>query len=148
MYAKIAAVALLATSALAGHTINFSSNCPSAVVQIPGHGNYGTGSYTFDGDVNGGIASAGQSCSVDGNGCISVEFTLNNGYSTGDITLISPHAYSGAASFTMTPGGSSATCDNPNCGPNNAFYQPTDYGSQRYDSDASGNSGININIQC
>ena len=46
----------------------------------------------------------------------------------------------------MTPGGSSATCDNPNCGPNNAFYKEDDYGAQRYDS--SPNAGININISC
>ncbi|CAD6914362.1 unnamed protein product [Tilletia controversa] len=146
MFARLAALAILATSALASHTINFSSNCPSAVMQLPGIGNYGPGSYTFNQDVNGGIASGGQNCDINGTNCISVEFTLNGGYSTGDITLISPHAYSGPASFTMTPGGSSATCDNPNCGPNNAFYKPDDYSSQRYDS--SPNAGINIDISC
>ncbi|KAL9932027.1 hypothetical protein V8E36_009095 [Tilletia maclaganii] len=146
MFSKIAAVALLASAALASHTINFNSNCPSAVMQLPGIGNFGPGSYTFNQDVNGGIASGGQNCDINGVPCTSVEFTLNGGYSTGDITLISPHQYSAYAQFTMTPGGSSATCDNPNCGPNNAFYKEDDYGAQRYDS--SPNAGININISC
>ncbi|KDQ13199.1 hypothetical protein BOTBODRAFT_188719 [Botryobasidium botryosum FD-172 SS1] len=146
MLASIIAVALAATGAMAAHTINFSSNCPSAIMQLPGRGNYGPGSYTFNGDVNGGIASAGRSCSQDGVPCSSVEFTLNGGYSTGDITLIPPHQYSARAAFQMTPGGSSAVCDNANCGRNNAFFKFDDYSAQRYDSNP--NAGINIQITC
>ncbi|KDQ07326.1 hypothetical protein BOTBODRAFT_38854 [Botryobasidium botryosum FD-172 SS1] len=146
MLASIFTVALAATGTLAAHTINFTSNCPSAIMQIPGHGVYRTGKYTFNGDVNGGIASAGRSCSQDGVPCSSVEFTLNGKYSTGDITLIPPHKYSARAAFQMTPGGSSAVCDNANCGPKNAFYKPDDYSAQRYD--PSPNAGINIQITC
>lgn len=46
----------------------------------------------------------------------------------------------------MTPGGSGATCNDQNCGANNAFYQPTDYSAQRYDS--SPDAGIVINFTC
>ena len=79
----------MASYALAGHQVVFNSNCPTSILQIPGQGNRGPGTYNFNGDVNGAIASAGPSCSQDGDNCPSVEFTLNNGYSTGDITLIS-----------------------------------------------------------
>ncbi|KAK0558325.1 hypothetical protein OC861_006934 [Tilletia horrida] len=129
------------------HTIVFTSNCPSAIMQLPGIGNFGVGTYSFDQDVNGGIASAGPKCDINGVPCISVEFTLDQaGYSTADITLISPHVYTGVAEFRMTPGGSGTRCDNPNCGPMNAFYKPDDYSAQRYDH--SPDAGIQINITC
>ncbi|KAE8244736.1 hypothetical protein A4X13_0g6320 [Tilletia indica] len=137
---------LLGNAALAAHTINFQSNCPSAVMQLPGIGILGTGTYSYDHSVEGGIASAGPNCDLNGVPCIAVEFSLVDKYSTGDITLISPHVFTGTASFTMKPGGSSATCDNPNCGPNNAFYKPDDYTAQRYD--PSPDAGIDITITC
>ncbi|CAD6984498.1 unnamed protein product [Tilletia controversa] len=132
--------------ALAAHTINFRSNCPSAVMQLPGIGNFGPGSYTYPHSVEGGIASGGTACDINGVPCISVEFSLVDKYSTGDITLISPHVFTGTAQFTMMPGGSGATCGSAGCGPNNAFYKPDDYSAQRYD--PSPDAGINIVITC
>lgn len=129
--------------ASASHTITFNSNCASSIMQLPGIGNYGTGTYTFDGDVNGGIASGGSSCDENGVPCTAVEFTLNDGYSTGDITLISPHVYSAEASFEFS-NGQGATCASADCGTDNAFYSSTDYSAQRYDSDA--DAGITITV--
>lgn len=92
---------LFATVSFAGtHQVVFNSNCPTSYLQIPGHGNYKPGTYTFNGDVSAAIASAGPSCSVDGNNCASVEFTLNSaGTSTGDITLIPRECGIGASGW-------------------------------------------------
>lgn len=131
----------------ASHTIVFESNCASSVMQLPNRGNYGPGTYTFDGDVAGGIASAGPShCDINGVPCIAIEFTLNEKYSTGDVTLIEPHKFTADARFEMTPGGSSAQCGSQNCGTKNAFYHPEDYSAQRYES--SPNAGIKITFTC
>ncbi|CEH14037.1 hypothetical protein CBOM_01915 [Ceraceosorus bombacis] len=152
--AAFATLALGAVAVQAGHQINFSApGCDNAIMQVPGHGNYGTGTYDF-GEVGGVIASAakGVQCSQDGVPCSSIEFALNGGVSSADNTLISPHKYTGAMSFTLigaNPGdkGPSATCDNPNCGPDNAFYiDGTDAQSQRQVNDA--NAGINLSITC
>ncbi|CAO1623474.1 unnamed protein product [Parajaminaea phylloscopi] len=140
------AVSMVATGVQAGHQVIFESNCKSSILQIPGQGNRGPGTYNFEGDVKAAIASGGPSCSQDGNNCPSVEFTLNNGYSTGDITLIPPHKSTSKASFTMLPGGSSATCNDARCGPKNAFFKTDDYGAQRYDK--SPNAGIHIVFRC
>lgn len=56
------------------------------------------------------------------------------------------HKSTSKVNFHMTPGGSGATCNDQNCGANNAFYQPTDYSAQRYDS--SPDAGIVINFSC
>lgn len=201
------AMTLAATAAKASHQVVFQSSCPSSILQIPGQPNRSQGTYNFDGDVSAAIASGGLSCTQDGVGCPSVEFTLNNGYSTGDITLISrkhchelsspneplclptlpsvtlpfvghmlaAHLSTSKASFTMLPGGSSATCNDASCGSNQAFFKSDDYvrtslrppssratlsvryadlcpcctfvqGAQRYDS--SPNSGIRISFTC
>lgn len=56
------------------------------------------------------------------------------------------HKSTSQVNFHMTPGGSSASCNDQNCGKDNAFYQPTDYSAQRYES--SPDSGIVINFTC
>ena len=120
--------------ASANHVVDVINNCGGpTTIQLPGHGNYySPGSRTFNGDVKGGIA---QACSdINGVGCTSVEFSLVDGVSSADITLISPHKFNHPASFTISSpqsGSQSATCSNANCGPDNAFYQPTDYHAQR-----------------
>lgn len=98
-------------------------------MQLPGIGNYGAGTYSFTGDVNGGIA---QACAdINGQGCTSVEFTLVDGVSSADITLISPHTFDHPAQFNLNNGATGASCQNANCGTDNAFYSPTDYSAQR-----------------
>lgn len=101
-------------------------------MQFPGRGNFGAGRFSFDGDVAGGIA---QACGdINGVGCTSIEFTLVDGVSSADVTLIDPHKFDHPAQFTISSSSSgtqSASCQNPNCGPNNAFYKSDDYTAQR-----------------
>lgn len=63
--------------------------------------------------------------------CIfAVEGTLNNGYSSVDISLISPHKINVPTSFSYTDGAGGKSCASGNCPCNNAaFCQPTDYGA-------------------
>eukprot|EP01088_Endostelium_zonatum_P011313 TRINITY_DN253_c0_g1_i1.p1 TRINITY_DN253_c0_g1~~TRINITY_DN253_c0_g1_i1.p1 ORF type:complete len:153 (-),score=41.01 TRINITY_DN253_c0_g1_i1:61-519(-) len=131
----LALIALFAASILAvvdasAHRVTIANHCGGpTTLQVPGHGNYGAGTFTFNGDVRGAIA---QACNdINGVGCTSVEFTLVDGTSSADITLIPPHKFNHPASFNLNNGQTGASCSNANCGPNNAFYKPTDYTAQR-----------------
>lgn len=129
-FLSVAVLALVASVSASSHNINVINNCGSpTTVQLPGIGNFGAGSRTINGDVRGGIA---QACSdINGQGCTSVEFTLVDGVSSADITLIPPHKFDHPASFSLNNGQTGATCNNANCGPNNAFYKSDDYTAQR-----------------
>lgn len=100
-------------------------------MQLPGRGNFGAGTFTFNGDIRGGIA---QACGdINGVGCNSIEFTLVDGVTSADMTLIPPHKFDHPAKFTLKgPSGTqSASCSNPKCGTKNAFYKFDDYSAQR-----------------
>lgn len=140
-FVSFAVMAMVASVSASNHVVDVINNCGGpTTIQLPGHGNfYSPGSRTFSGDVNGGIA---QACSdINGVGCTSVEFSLNDGVSSADITLIPPHKFNHPASFTLNNGETGATCSNANCGPSNAFYTSTDYQAQRQV------NGPNSNIQ-
>ncbi|PWN88143.1 hypothetical protein FA10DRAFT_295708 [Acaromyces ingoldii] len=130
-----ASLVFLITSAVAAaaHTVHVINKCGGpTTVQIPGHPIYGAGKHTFKGDVRGGIAQASKD--INGQGATSVEFSLVNGVSSADITLIPPHRFNHPARFTLDDGhGNSvgATCRNSHCGPHNAFYKFDDYTAQR-----------------
>ncbi|KAK8939722.1 hypothetical protein KSP40_PGU015469 [Platanthera guangdongensis] len=134
VFARLSAFVVLAflvsCVAASSHTVTVVNNCGTPTeMQLPGRGVYGAGTYNFDGDVNGGIASP---CSdINGVGCISIEFTLVDGVSSADITLIPPHQFDHPAQFSLNNGATGATCSNANCGPNNAFYKSDDYTAQR-----------------
>lgn len=99
-------------------------------MQLPGRGNYGSGNHRFDGDIRGGIAQACRD--INGVGCTSIEFTLVDGVSSADITLIPPHRFDYTATFKLTGDRTqSVTCSNPKCGTNNAFFKSDDYTAQR-----------------
>ncbi|EGG00169.1 uncharacterized protein MELLADRAFT_93841 [Melampsora larici-populina 98AG31] len=131
IFTLLAAIFFTTVSA-STHGITLVNNCGSATtMQLPGRGNYGAGTFSFDGDVRGGIA---QACGdINGVGCNSIEFTLVDDVTSADITLISPHQFDHPARFTITgPSGSqSASCQSSDCGPNNAFYKSDDYTAQR-----------------
>ncbi|EGF98598.1 uncharacterized protein MELLADRAFT_118503 [Melampsora larici-populina 98AG31] len=127
------AVAIFFTAVSASsHKITLVNNCGTATkMQLPGRGNFGAGTYTFDGDIRGGIA---QACGdLNGIGCHSIEFTLVDGVTSADMTLIPPHKFDHPAKFTLraSSGTQSASCQNSNCGPKNAFYKFDDYSAQR-----------------
>lgn len=80
------------------HSINVINKCGTpTTVQLPGIGIFGAGQRTINGDVRGGIAQACKD--INGVGCASVEFTLVDGVSSADITLIPPHRFD--VSFTL-----------------------------------------------
>lgn len=106
------------------------NNCGTPTkMQLPGRGIYGAGSYRFEGDIRGGIAQACQD--INGQGCYSIEFSLVDGISSADLTLIPPHRFDHPAKFNLNHGLTGASCTNPNCGPQNAFYKSDDYSAQR-----------------
>ncbi|KAG0139785.1 hypothetical protein CROQUDRAFT_674957 [Cronartium quercuum f. sp. fusiforme G11] len=125
---SIVGLASLVTSS--SHSVNLVNNCGTpTTMQLPGRGNYGAGNYNFDGDIKGGIA---QACSdINGVGCTSIEFSLVDGISSADITLISPHNFDHPATFTLNNNEIHATCSNANCGTDNAFFKSDDYTAQR-----------------
>jgi hypothetical protein len=88
----VIAMAFLASVSASSHVIDVINNCHTpTTVQLPGIGVFGAGKRTINGDVRGGIA---QACSdINGVGCNSVEFTLVDGVSSADITLIPPHRF-------------------------------------------------------
>ncbi|UZJ53624.1 hypothetical protein CBS101457_002944 [Exobasidium rhododendri] len=126
----VAAAVMVSQVAASTHSIQLVNNCgTTTTMQLPGIGNYGAGTYSFNGDVDGGIA---QACAdINGQGCTSVEFTLVDGTSSADITLISPHVFDHPAQFNMNNNEVSASCQNANCGTDEAFYSSTDYTAQR-----------------
>lgn len=85
-------MAFLAYVSASSHVIDVINYCGTPTsVQLPGIGIFGAGRRTINGDVRGGIA---QPCSdINGVGCISVEFTLVDGVSSADVTLIHPHRF-------------------------------------------------------
>ncbi|KZP26462.1 hypothetical protein FIBSPDRAFT_887252 [Athelia psychrophila] len=130
----IATFAALAGIVSAGHSVGVVNNCgygtpmmngPSTgLISVPG-------GYSSGGDITGWIMflQTGQ-CGNNGENCVIVEGTLNDGYSSVDISLISPHEINVPTGFSYTDGAGGKYCASGNCPCNSAaFCQPTDYGA-------------------
>ncbi|KZT38764.1 hypothetical protein SISSUDRAFT_985847 [Sistotremastrum suecicum HHB10207 ss-3] len=111
------------------HTVVFANNCgfgTPTLIQGPNALSTG-GTFTSNGPLDGAIAYLQTGgCGFNGEGCTLVELTLTNGFSSVDISLIPPHAFSVTSGFGYFDGcdGAGADCTNPNCP--TAFFQPGD----------------------
>ncbi|CAK5270796.1 unnamed protein product [Mycena citricolor] len=122
---KLASAFVLAAFAAAGvmaeqHTVHFSNNCgfgTPTLIQGPNVLSTG-GDFTSNGPLISAIAYLQTgSCGFNGEGCTLVELTLTNGFSSADISLIPPHAFSVTSGFGYFNG-----CTNPSCP--TAFFNP------------------------
>ncbi|CAK5271655.1 unnamed protein product, partial [Mycena citricolor] len=108
---KLASAFVLAAFAAAGvmaeqHTVHFSNNCgfgTPTLIQGPNVLSTG-GDFTSNGPLISAIAYLQTgSCGFNGEGCTLVELTLTNGFSSADISLIPPHAFSVTSGFGHQP---------------------------------------------
>ncbi|KAF7982188.1 hypothetical protein HWV62_29977 [Athelia sp. TMB] len=132
----LAAITALAGIASAQHTLSIVNNCgygtpmfdsPSTgLISVPG-------GYSTSGDMTGWILylQNGSQCGANGENCLTLEGTLDDGYSSVDISMISPHAFNVPLSFSFTDGSGGRACDSASCSCDyDVFCQPTDYGAQ------------------
>ncbi|KAF7973264.1 hypothetical protein HWV62_15695 [Athelia sp. TMB] len=106
-------------------------NGPSTgLISIPG-------GYSTGGDMTGWIVYLQTgSCGANGENCLILEGTLNGGYSSVDISRISPHGFNAPLGFSYTNGAGGKECASADCSCNDsAFCSPTDYGAQVGSSD-------------
>ncbi|KAF8142358.1 hypothetical protein K438DRAFT_1922583 [Mycena galopus ATCC 62051] len=102
------------------HTVHFTNLCgfgTPTLIQGPNVLSTG-GDYTSNGPLISAIAYLQTgSCGFNGEGCTLVETTLSNGFSSTDISLIPPHAFSVTSGFGYYNGcdGAGADCQEPNC---------------------------------
>jgi len=103
------------------HTVTFTNNCGYGTPTLKGSDGSTLstgGAYTAGGSIEGAIAYLQTgSCGANGEGCTLVEATLQNGFSSADISLISPHTFSVTSGFAYYDGcdGAGADCNNANC---------------------------------
>ncbi|KAI0932272.1 hypothetical protein AcW1_000561 [Taiwanofungus camphoratus] len=131
MFSKVAVAFVAAAMAFVSvnaesHTVSFTNNCgygtPTLIGQDGSTLSTG-GSWTSNGAANGLIAFLQTGgCGANGESCTLVEATLSNGYSSADISLISPHAFSVTSGFGYYNGcdGAGADCNNADC--SDAFH--------------------------
>ncbi|KAJ6598552.1 hypothetical protein B0H10DRAFT_2179079 [Mycena sp. CBHHK59/15] len=124
MFFSLASVAVL-TFALTNvraetHTVHFANNCGFGTpTLISGPNVLSTGGdYTIQGPLISAIAYLQTGgCGFNGEGCTLVETTLTNGFSSSDISLIPPHAFSVTSGFGYYNGcdGAGTDCQEPGC---------------------------------
>ncbi|KAA1073909.1 hypothetical protein PGTUg99_022156 [Puccinia graminis f. sp. tritici] len=113
-------------------------------MQVPGRGivsSGGGGSWSYNGDVRGVIASVGNNCDVNGVPCTAAEFSLVSGITSADITLIPPHRYNHSLRITLT-NGKSKSCNSAGCP--GAFHQDGNDGLYQIQESNNPNSGIKL----
>ncbi|KAH9939156.1 glycopeptide [Amylocystis lapponica] len=112
------------------HTVTLTNKCGYGTPLLIGQNGETLstgGAYTQNGEMNGLIAYLQTgNCGANGDDCTLIEATLNQGYSSADISLISPHKFSVASGFSYYDGcdGAGANCANDGCP--DAFYNPND----------------------
>ncbi|KAJ7023685.1 glycopeptide [Mycena alexandri] len=118
---SIAVLAVTLGYALAeSHTVHFTNLCKfgtPTLIQGPNVLSTG-GDYTRQGPLLGAIAYLQTGgCGFNGEGCTLVELSLTNGFSSADISLIPPHAFSVTSGFGYYNGcdGTGTDCQEPNC---------------------------------
>ncbi|KZP16081.1 hypothetical protein FIBSPDRAFT_934811 [Athelia psychrophila] len=150
MFSRATAIAIFAALAgivSAGHSVGIVNNCGSGTPMMDGPDTgliNVSGGYSTSGDMTGWIIylQTGQ-CGANGENCLTVEGTLNGGFSSVDISDIAPHAINVPTAFSYTNGAGGKYCASGNCPCNDAaFCQPTDYGAQVGSSDP--NASITI----
>ncbi|KAJ6586186.1 glycopeptide [Mycena capillaripes] len=132
MFSFLTSMAVLAATlghALAEtHTVHFTNNCGFGTpTLIQGGRVLSTGrDYSQSGALRGGIAYLQTGgCGFNGEGCTLVELSLTNGFSSADISLIPPHAFSVTSGFGYYNGCDGAgTCDLRQCP--EAFEHPSE----------------------
>ncbi|CAK5270791.1 unnamed protein product, partial [Mycena citricolor] len=133
MFGFLASLAIMAaavtTVSAEQHTINLVNNCGFGTPTLILNGGIVStgGSWTHGGPINGAIAYLQTGgCGFNGENCLMVETTLAGGFSSTDLTLIPPHAFSVTTGFGYWGGcdGAGADCTGPSCG--TAFHQPSD----------------------
>ncbi|KAJ7785012.1 glycopeptide [Mycena maculata] len=107
------------------HTVHFTNLCGFGTpTLIQGPNVLSTGEvtpptdYTSSGPLLGAIAYLQYGvCGFNGEGCTLIETSLNNGFSSSDISLIPPHSFSVTSGFGYYNGcdGAGADCTDPSC---------------------------------
>ncbi|PCH38479.1 hypothetical protein WOLCODRAFT_97211 [Wolfiporia cocos MD-104 SS10] len=110
------------------HTVTFDNKCGFGTPILKGQDGttLSTGDpYTIEGPLQGAIAwlQYDNKCGENGEYCTTIEATLYNGYSSSDITLISPHEFSVTTGFGYydTCSGAGANCASADC--SDAFHE-------------------------
>ncbi|KAH9910140.1 uncharacterized protein B0H18DRAFT_520828 [Fomitopsis serialis] len=128
--AVVSALSALALVAAETHTVNFYNNCGygTPVLRSQSGEVLSQGEdYTSDGALDGAIAYLQTGgCGGNGEGCTLVELTLTNGWSSADISLISPHEFSVTSGFGYWNGcdNTGTDCSSTDCG--QAFHNSDD----------------------
>ncbi|KAF9820636.1 hypothetical protein IEO21_01339 [Rhodonia placenta] len=110
------------------HTVTFNNRCGYGTPYLRASNGAVLstgGSYTSNGALVGAIAYVPyRSCGNNGEECTLIETTLQNGYSSTDISLIPPHEFSVTSGFGYYDGcdGAGADCTYGGCP--DAFYTP------------------------
>ncbi|EFP75633.1 uncharacterized protein PGTG_00964 [Puccinia graminis f. sp. tritici CRL 75-36-700-3] len=137
--------ALSASTTMAAHKVTVINKCQQKfTMQVPGRGivsSGGGGSWSYNGDVRGVIASVGNNCDVNGVPCTAAEFSLVSGITSADITLIPPHRYNHSLRITLT-NGKSKSCNS--AGFPGAFHQDGNDGLYQIQESNNPNSGIKL----
>ncbi|KAJ6491016.1 glycopeptide [Mycena sanguinolenta] len=113
------ALAIGSARAQETHTVSFTNRCGFGTpTLIQGPNVLSTGDYRSNGPLISAIAYLQTgACGFNGEGCTLVETTLTNGFSSTDISLIPPHAFSVTTGFGYYNGcdGTGTDCQEPNC---------------------------------
>ncbi|KAH9947496.1 hypothetical protein B0H21DRAFT_821804 [Amylocystis lapponica] len=130
VFAAVAAIAAFVQVSAEVHTITFNNACGYGTPILKGQDGSTLstgGAYTGSGALDGVIAFLQNgNCGGNGEGCTLVEATLSNGYSSADISLISPHSFSVSSGFGYYNGCDNSGADCTYNGCPDAFYQPDD----------------------
>ncbi|EPS96030.1 hypothetical protein FOMPIDRAFT_146097 [Fomitopsis schrenkii] len=126
----VSTLSALALAAAESHTVSFSNNCgtgtpilrsQNGVVLSQGE------DYTSSGSLDGAFAYLQTGgCGDNGESCTLVELTLTDGWSSADISLISPHEFSVTSGVSYYNGcdDTSTTCSSASC--TQAFHDSDD----------------------
>ncbi|KAJ7097399.1 glycopeptide [Mycena epipterygia] len=109
------------------HTVHFDNRCGFGTpTLIQGPNVLSTGDFTRNGPLISAIAYLQTGgCGFNGEGCIIVETTLTNGFSSTDLSLIPPHAFDVTTGFGYFNGCDGAGADCTNSGCDTAFMNPS-----------------------
>ncbi|KAJ6525206.1 glycopeptide [Mycena capillaripes] len=107
-------------ASMATHTVHFTNNCGFGTPTLIQGGRVlsTSGDYTQNGALLGAIAYLQTGgCGFNGEGCTLVELSLNNGFSSADISLIPPSVHTPQRKFVYYNGcdGAGTDCKEPNC---------------------------------
>ncbi|OAV97259.1 hypothetical protein PTTG_05911 [Puccinia triticina 1-1 BBBD Race 1] len=145
LFSPILLVVLGASTTWAAHTVTVINRCREKfTMQVPGRGIVTSregGSWTYEGDIRGVIASVGNNCDINGVPCTAAEFSLVSGISSADITLIPPHQYNRSLRISLT-NGQSKLCSSANCP--GAFHTDGNDGRYQIQEANNPNSGIKL----